>query len=312
MGEGTVVKRWRRFGHDRLYVTVDGDQLGYWDHSAQTLHPRTPEVESDLRQALDRHWASGGPPPKAAVFPEAAEQPAAAEVPVPAAPPAMERPWTDLAASPAGAALRDRAVAAREAAPVKTLLGRLLQVHTDERAWRIGAAGEQAVAARLARLPDSWRVLHAVPVGSRGSDIDHVVIGPGGVYTINTKHHPQATVWVGGNTFLVDGRRQPYIRNSRHEAARASQLLTQLAGFPVFVVGLVVVVGAQRGWTIKSQPPGGDVHVLTRKQVADWLLQRGRVLPAEQVETLFEIARRSTTWTGVGVAPTGHAHRTGG
>lgn len=160
MGEGTVVKRWRRFGHDRLYVTVDGDQLGYWDHSAQTLHPRTPEVESDLRQALDRHWASGGPPPKAAVFPEAAEHLAAAEVPVPAAPPAMERPWTDLAASPAGAALRDRAVAAREAAPVKTLLGRLLQVHTDERAWRIGGAGEQAVAARLARLPDSWRVLH--------------------------------------------------------------------------------------------------------------------------------------------------------
>ncbi|MDP9431276.1 MAG: NERD domain-containing protein [Actinomycetota bacterium] len=49
---------------------------------------------------------------------------------------------------------------------------------TDERAWRIGADGEKAVAARLAELGDRWRVLHAVPVGERGSDIDHVVIGP--------------------------------------------------------------------------------------------------------------------------------------
>jgi hypothetical protein len=39
-------------------------------------------------------------------------------------------------------------------------------------------------------------VLHAVPVGDRGSDIDHVVIGHGGVYTVNTKTHliPNVTI----------------------------------------------------------------------------------------------------------------------
>ena len=85
-------------------------------------------------------------------------------------------------------------MAHRQAAPVKTLLARVLGVHTDERAWRIGADGEEAVAARLAKLGGHWRVLHAVPVGDRGSDIDHVVIGPAVVFTINSKHHPHASV----------------------------------------------------------------------------------------------------------------------
>jgi hypothetical protein len=56
-----------------------------------------------------------------------------------------------------------------------------LSCRTDERAWRIGAVGEEAVAKRLEGFGAGWRVLHSVPVGKRGSDIDHLVIGPGGV-----------------------------------------------------------------------------------------------------------------------------------
>jgi hypothetical protein len=97
---------------------------------------------------------------------------------------------------------------------------------TEERAWRIGADGEQAVAAQLTRLGPSWRVLHAVRVGDHGSDIDHVVIGPAGVFTVNAKHHPNTSIWVGGDTFMVNGQRVPYVRNSRHEARRAARRLS--------------------------------------------------------------------------------------
>ena len=96
---------------------------------------------------------------------------------------------------------------------------------------RLGRQGEEAVAARLARLPSEWRVLHAIEVGASGSDIDHLVIGPGGVYTVNSKHHPDAAVWVGGDCFMVDGHRQPYIRTAVHEAARAARILSKHAGF---------------------------------------------------------------------------------
>ncbi|WP_375231873.1 nuclease-related domain-containing protein [Curtobacterium sp. MCPF17_003] len=76
-------------------------------------------------------------------------------------------------------------------------LGRLFGVHpipSEHRAWYVGAVGELAVARALAKLPDGWVVLHSVPVGERGSDIDHVLLAPTGrVITVNTKHHEGAT-----------------------------------------------------------------------------------------------------------------------
>jgi Nuclease-related domain len=203
--------------------------------------------------------------------------------------------WHDLADNRAGASVRGQAQQARAEAPIKTILARLFGVHTQERAWRLGADGEEAVAKRLSKLDDRWRVLHAVPVGSRDSDIDHVVIGPGGVYTINAKNHPGARIWVGGDGFRVNGRRVPYIRNSRHEALRASRLLSEAAGFPVFVTGLLAVYGAS-DFTVKQQP-ATDVVVLTRRETVKWLSRRPETLTVEQADAIYEHARRSTTWS---------------
>ena len=321
-----VVKRWARYGHDRLYVeTPDGTRLGYWDNRTDQ-----PVVEDEThRESVTVAVAAfrGAPavpvavpaqaapvdmpapvlaapavvapaieaPPAPAPVPTLFPTPAPAEPEIPAAPDGPA--WTDLRLNRPGQAAREQAVAHRQAAPVKTLFARVFGVHTDERAWRIGADGEEAVAARLARLGPEWLVLHAVPVGDRGSDIDHVVIGPAGVFTINAKHHPNARIWVGGNTFKVNGHNQPYVRNSRHEAQRAGRLLTAACGFPVTAVGLIAVMGAQEGYTVKEQPPGGDVHVLTRREVDRWLRKRDTgALSPEQIEVIHGAARRSITW----------------
>ena len=72
-------------------------------------------------------------------------------------------------------------------------------------------------------------MLHSVPVGSGSSDLDHVVIGPAGVFTINTKHHRGQNVWVGGRRILVNGQRTDHLRNANYEAKRASKLLSVAA-----------------------------------------------------------------------------------
>lgn len=206
------------------------------------------------------------------------------------------RPWLDLATNRAGAEAREQAIAAREAAPVKTVLARVLGVHTDERAWRIGAEGEEKVAAQLAKVARKdprWRFLHAIPVGERGSDIDHLVIGPGGVFTVNAKNHPRAKIWVGGNTFMVNGTKVPYVRNARYEANRAAKLLTAACGFPVHVEGLIVTVNAE-DVTIKTRPDG--VSVTWRNNLAKWLLHHGDIHTPETFDAIYEAARRSTTW----------------
>jgi len=219
-----VVLRWTRYGHDRLYVQAsDGERLGHRDSKTGVVVATWSHREAVRAAAVA--YLTGGQRSSTAAEP-------AEPVPVPVV------PWTggtDLALNRPGRAARDQAVAHRRAAPVRTVVARVLGIHTDERAWRIGADGEEAVAAPLGA---GWRVLHAVPVGERGSDIDHVVIGRAGVFIVNAKHRPRARVWVGGETFMVNGHRQPYVRNSRHEATRASRLLTAAGGFPLSVVGV--------------------------------------------------------------------------
>ena len=206
----------------------------------------------------------------------------------------VSRTWADLATNVPGQAARAQAQQLRDARPVATFLARFFGVHTDERAWRIGADGEERVARQLAKLDGCWRVLHAVPIGNRGADIDHVVIGPPGVFTINTKHHPSAKVWVGGNTVLVNGKRQPYVRNSRTEIRRAARMLEAQVGFAVPVYGLIVVVGTAKV-TVKAQPED-RVAVLERRRVTRWLSDLGAIFPAASVDQIYSAARRSTTW----------------
>ncbi len=56
-------------------------------------------------------------------------------------------------------------------------------------AWRIGAEGEERTARSLDRLGRRYRVLHDARVPGRRSNIDHVVVGPTGVLTIETKNY---------------------------------------------------------------------------------------------------------------------------
>ncbi|BDZ48639.1 hypothetical protein GCM10025867_08800 [Frondihabitans sucicola] len=143
-------------------------------------------------------------------------------------------------------------------------------IPSSARSWYVGLLGEQAVAERLLRLPEGWLVLHSVPVGDRGSDIDHVLVSPSGrVVTVNTKHSPGGKVWVSPKAFLVNGQRQPYLRNSSHEAARAAKLLSAAAGGTVDVLAVIVTVGATL--THKGEPK--DVAVVTLDQLVRFLIR---------------------------------------
>jgi hypothetical protein len=54
--------------------------------------------------------------------------------------------------------------------------------------WLRGAEGERQVGMALAELTvDGWMALHDVSLG-RGN-VDHILIGPGGIFTIETKSH---------------------------------------------------------------------------------------------------------------------------
>lgn len=295
-----IVRRWARYGHERLYAeTPGGTALGFLDLKTGRYHSDDITNLPILERAISDHLAAQRPgvPKPTHGSPEPTMLDAVAH-PVATTSGKPEVPeWVDISGTPAGAAARERALAERHAqGRVRNAVARLIGAKTDERAWRIGADGERAVADQLAGLGAQWRLLHAVRVGQHGSDIDHVVIGPNGVFTVNAKHHPHKSVWVGGDTFMVNGQRLPYVRNSRHEARRAARLLTAHAGFPIEVTGVIAVMGAHKGFKIKKQPEDGAVVVVERKRIRQLLLNQPSVLTAREINAIYEVARRSTTW----------------
>lgn len=143
--------------------------------------------------------------------------------------------------------------------------------------------------------PLGWQTLHSIEVGRHGSDLDHLVIGPGGVFVINTKRSPGARVTTGRTVVFVRGRQTPYVRNSEFEARRAGQLLSAAAGRTVTVRPMLVFVGA-----LVRGERAGTVTVLPRSRLLIHLQMRGRELSADEVDELHELARRPSTWHPVG------------
>jgi len=210
-------------------------------------------------------------------------------------------PWHDLATNLPGQLLRDQHSAAWAASKSRSALlaygARLFDAKTDERAWRKGAEGEEYVGPKLNELrKHGWHVLHSVPVGKEGSDIDHVVIGPGGVYTINSKNHQGKHIWVADYAMTVNGKSVPYLRNAKYEAERASKLLRAHVDFDVPVRGCIVVLTGSftPNVTYKSHPVGASV--LTKWDVPKWFRRRPVLLDPNEVEALYDVARRSSTW----------------
>ena len=89
------------------------------------------------------------------------------------------------------------------------LLRGVVTCRTRVKAFFKGAAGEEIVARELARLPAGYHVFHSMDAGGgvlmrRGGDIDHVVVGPTGVFAIETKNW-RGRVTLADGSLLLDG-----------------------------------------------------------------------------------------------------------
>lgn len=194
----------------------------------------------------------------------------------------------------AGYAVMQQCLGIQDGREPLSLLARIFgrdPLHPDARNWYRGTVGEIEVASILGRLDHQWRVLHAVPVGSGGADIDHLVIGPAGVFTINTKNHSGKKIWAGGDGFVVNGQRLAHIRNSLFEAERASRLLTRITGFPVAVTPLIVIVNPE---SISCKDP--KVAVLSSTELFRWMRRRPQMQTNEAVARIFDAAETRATW----------------
>ena len=185
---------------------------------------------------------------------------------------------------------------AQDALPTRTLMSRVFGITplTDTtRALYQAATGEAEVGEALATLGDSWIAIHSLPVAAGGADIDHLVVGPSGVYIVTTRNHSRQNVWASQRTLMVGGIRYPDIRNMEYEMGRVERLLSAATGRAVEVSGILAVV-SPKSLTVRQKHR--DVEVLASAEIAPWLQMRRRVLAPDDVREIAAAAALPATW----------------
>lgn len=151
--------------------------------------------------------------------------------------------------------------------------------------WERGAQGEVEVARALESLPEGWVVLHDLAwPGRPRANLDHVVVGPGGVFVVDAKNW-SGRVEVRDQVLVQNGRRREPTVASAAEAAIAVQALMPV---PNLCMGVLCFVRDEplRGWA-------RDVMVCSTANIIEMLTSRPHVLEAHDVQRCVDAVRRS-------------------
>lgn len=155
------------------------------------------------------------------------------------------------------------------------------------RSLRLGIQGEKAVGQLLEDLrTKGYRVIHDVP--GDGFNLDHVLVGPGGVVVVETKARSKpeigpVTVSYDGEKVLFNGLepdRNPIVQ-ARAACRWLKDLLLRETGKSWAVKGVVIPIG----WYVdSSRPPSKcDVWVLNETGLPKFLDNAPVVLKAEDI-----------------------------
>jgi Nuclease-related domain len=265
-----VVQRWQRNGQHRLYVkdTSTRAQLGYYDVRTGQLSVKDDARSYEIVSVLRPYLSGSVPEGLQHLMPQ---YPATAADVL-----AETEPYETFSAS----------------APRPKGRGGVYRP-----TWPRGTRGERVVGRRLARLArDGWDVLRAVGVEG-GEEVEHLVIGPPGVFTVSTLYHPGARIRVGGQVVWVDDLIREYLRNARTEAAAVTRRLgAELWGDgpEVRVTPVLAFVGAS---AIDAHDGHPDVLIVAGERLDAELRDCRGELSLPERDRIVAAAHRAGLWT---------------
>jgi len=138
-----------------------------------------------------------------------------------------------------------------------------------------GASGEEEVGAVLDTLPrQEWTVIHDANLGH--GNVDHIVIGRAGVFTVETKSHPGP---------VRVGRVHGATLSQAHAQRRTVERVTGLPAEPL--------IAYSRAWVDRPLARRKGVRVLPARMLPGYLAKRPQKLSEQDVEQARERLARA-------------------
>ena len=166
-----------------------------------------------------------------------------------------------------------------------------LQLPSTTLAWRVGAQGERRTASYLVGLEQAgFVVLHDRRVPGYGGNLDHVAIGPSGVWAIETKNLA-GQVEIEGDRLTVAGRRQDKIVDQVYREATAIQIALRevLETVGVTVTPVLCMHRSKLPWFNKTVR---EVRLVSGSGLVHLLKDGRQRLSPEQVQVVARDASR--------------------
>lgn len=149
--------------------------------------------------------------------------------------------------------------------------------------WERTAQGEERTAAALAWLPPAYTALHDLRLPGSPTNIDHLVIGPTGVFLVDTKVY-DGTVRYGNGT-LWRGRFP--LRRELELLAVEGQRIGAVLDAPV-----VTAMCFAEGELPRRQLVLEGVRIMTPAELLPFVADRAATVPPHEVERLVQEAGR--------------------
>jgi hypothetical protein len=146
-----------------------------------------------------------------------------------------------------------------------------------------GAAGEIHVAKLLTRLPDEFCVIN--DLSTPNGNIDHIVVGPTGVFLLDTKSWRGIVTADGNGELLRNGKPtdKPYIRQFvRRMMGVREKTLTLATGIDIHFEALFVFTAA---WVEARWGKTGHVNCITDDQLYTYITEKdfGKKLNTKEI-----------------------------
>ncbi|NUP78417.1 MAG: NERD domain-containing protein [Nonomuraea sp.] len=163
--------------------------------------------------------------------------------------------------------------------------------HSTVPAWRRASVAERRTEGQLRKLErNGYRTLHARAIPGSEAQIDHLVVGPTGVYAVDSEKWDKrlpVRVQMGKKLFHGPFDMKPRLTEAKWEASQASELISKAYGREVTVVPSLAIYGPPVPWKIMTIR-GVDVYQGDRAR--KWITKRERALTPAEIDRLHDIA----------------------